>query len=77
MGNEQNQWGAETEKQKLIETEGKERKERRLHYGRASSPLESVYLFSRQEESNAQHNEMDSSEVHSANEPTCPESSSF
>lgn len=31
--------------------EGEERKEGTLHYGRSNPPLESVYLFSRQEKS--------------------------
>lgn len=72
--------GGKGQKGEIYRDRGNERKERMLHYGRSNSPLEAAYLFSRQEKVllvNALHCEMESSEVSSANEPTCPESSSF
>lgn len=71
-------------KKRRAEIDGDKRgevKERTLHYCRSCSPLESVYLPSRREvcywRTRSGNNEMDSSEVHSTNEPTCPKSSSF
>lgn len=69
--------GGENRKQKLIETEGK--KEKRGGFIMAEAALcWNLFICSVNRKSLiAQHSEMDSSEVHSTNEPTCPESSSF
>lgn len=68
--------GCRNRKQKLIETEGK--KEKRGGFIMAEPALRwNLFICSVDRKSRTQHNEMDSSEVHSANEPTCPESSSF
>lgn len=62
----------------MIETEGKKEKDASLLEKQLSAGIcLSVQSTGKVLFVSAHHNEMDSSEVPSTNEPTCPESSSF